>query len=73
MTHDELLAKINHFKIVPFDPLVNSLQSVVELHKPRPSLFDDLECAECTGDEEINQSFCYPCATIKAIEKELNG
>lgn len=50
-----------------------ALLAVVELHKPRPSQFDDLECSQCTGDEDINQSFSYPCATIQAIEKELNG
>lgn len=80
MTHDELKDKIYwHWRYVQgqdglqaMTDYRRALLEVVRLHKPRPSLFDDLECAECTGDEEINQSFCYPCATIKAIEKELN-
>jgi hypothetical protein len=72
MTHDELLTKINS-GMVTQEREYFALLSVVRLHKPRPSQFDDLECSQCTGDEDINQSFFYPCATIKAIEKELNG
>ena len=53
--------------------LKNTMLAVVQLHKPRQSLFNDLECNECTGDEEITLSIAYPCPTIQAIEKELNG
>lgn len=71
MTHDELLAKINHFKIVPFDPLVNSLQSVVELHSPalidvKQNIYKCIQCSHNQYDEYI-----YPCQTIQTIEKEL--
>jgi hypothetical protein len=59
MKHDELMASIK------------ALLAVIELHKPKPSLFDDMECAECTNDEEIILSIAYPCPTIQAIEKEL--
>ena len=59
MKHDELMKG------------VKALLSVIELHKPRPSLFDDVECDECTNDEEITLSMAYPCPTIQAIEKEL--
>lgn len=52
---------------------LKALLAVVELHKPRLSLFDDLECSECATEEEINLSVAYPCPTIQAIEKELNG
>lgn len=61
MMHDDLM---KGFK---------ALLAVVELHKPRPSKFDDLECSQCTGDEEITLSIAYPCPTIQAIEKEFNG
>ena len=65
MTHDELLAKINHFRIVPFDPLIDALRAVVELHKPR---FPDVD-SSCQWCEDIYRD--YPCPTIQAIEKEL--
>lgn len=60
MKHDELMKNIK------------ALLAVIELHKPESSLFDDMECAECTNDEEITLSVAYPCPTIQAIEKELN-
>jgi hypothetical protein len=45
-----------------------ALRTVVELHKSQSSSFDDDECAACSNAE---LSVIYPCATIKAIEKEL--
>jgi hypothetical protein len=65
MTHDELLAKINYdIEGNPYDEYTSAIRAVVELHKP------DLEGAYpvCTTCQEI-----YPCGTIQAIEKELNG
>ena len=67
MTHDELLAKIDNFE--PDDELdsvksMNSLCAVVELHKPE----EYGGPARCRVDGSH-----YPCSTIKAIEKELNG
>lgn len=70
MTHDELLKKVLASEKTSLEW---ALKAVIELHKSRPSLFDDLECEECTGNEEINESIAYPCQTIEAIKKELNG
>jgi len=66
MTHDELWAKINHFKTVPFDPLLEALRAVVELHKPSENdSWGSCVCVKCPTWE-------YPCPTIEAIEKELS-
>jgi hypothetical protein len=71
MTHDELLAKINEpdhwFK--PFLDIRQALRAVVKLHYPKSTGvgFTDLLCAECSGLDAND----YPCATIQAIEKEL--
>lgn len=71
MTHKELIAKIEHFRVVPFDPLIDAIRAVVELHEPAiviyPKEMQILMCMEC-GDEE---GLRYPCPTIQAIEKEL--
>jgi hypothetical protein len=45
-----------------------ALRTVVELHKPQPSTFDDDECAACSNAE---LSVSSPCETIKAIDKAL--
>lgn len=75
MTYDELLAQPEKdFKLYSSNQKYGAaVRAVVELHKPRPSQFDDLECSQCTGDEEITLSIAYPCPTIQAIEKEFNG
>ena len=65
MTQYELTAKIESFRIVPFDPLINALCAVVELHKSDGSF-----CVECSHDTET--LIYYPCSTIMAIEKEIN-
>ena len=66
MTHDELLAKIDHMWDDDFDYVIEqnrkALRAVVELHKP--SGMDDYFCSYCPNT--------YPCHTIEAIEKELN-
>jgi len=68
MTHEELLHKI----IISGDTSVEfALIAVLELHKPVPSyLFDDLVCSHCSSEEDRIE-ILYPCATIKAIKKEL--
>jgi hypothetical protein len=78
MTHDELQDAISvqiliapPFALGGYTKFLYSLRAVVELHKPKQSLFDDLECAECTSDEKITLSISYPCSTIQAIKKEL--
>jgi hypothetical protein len=79
MTHDELLEKIrlkffvNEEGATQFGPQESQLRyallAVVELHRPdkRPTWlpveFQGYGCFNCGGN--------YPCATIKAIEKEL--
>lgn len=71
MTYDELLATINsenYRNSRTLDTPYAALRTIVELHKPQPSAFDDTECAECSSEE---LSVIYPCPTIQAIEKEL--
>ena len=79
MTHEELLAKINHMWNDDFDYVAschtNALRAVVELHKPITiELCDDLDCCGC-GDHDFIFNDCqsneYPCPTIQAIQKEL--
>jgi hypothetical protein len=76
MTHAELKARIAKLSITPETNVVPSelataLMAVVELHKPyplKPHKPDGvLVCQECTDYSTAN----WPCATIKAIEKEL--
>lgn len=74
MTHDELLAKVNELDYVlgtepSGDKAVYALRAVVELHKPSSIL-------DWVLTEEEYLCWCahiYPCPTIQAIEKELNG
>jgi len=71
MNHDELLAKIDEegeFLVQYFDskPIVHSaLRAVVELHNP------DEDNEYCVYDSPEWGPVPYPCATIQAIEKEL--
>ena len=75
MTHEELLAKIDHMWDDDFDYVIEqnrkALRAVVELHKPTNYLKDvgieDTICSTC-GWRGIE---LYPCSTIQAIEKEL--
>ena len=72
MTHEELLAKIDHMWNDDFDYVAschtNALRAVMELHRPikaheRHRAMEG-SCAGCDiGD--------WPCPTIQAIEKEL--
>lgn len=54
-----------------------ALRAVVELHKPAEA-WGDTHCGFCydlawepSGLEMDAKDFVYPCATIRAIEKEL--
>ncbi len=77
MTHDELLESLEYpwvdmLLVLPrAEKYKNALRAVVELHKPyplKPHKPDGvLVCQECTDYSTAN----WPCATIKAIEKEL--
>jgi hypothetical protein len=87
MTHDELIAKINHRKITNqhlvkdltiqqakslIAPLV-ALRAVVELHKPERGVIESW-FRWLNGTKIIGCRLCeelYPCPTIQAIEKEL--
>lgn len=75
MTHDELLARLQHIRLMEGDDkfhLNNALRAVVELHAAQFETFDDNEggtiegywCKSCDDTE-------YPCPTIQTIEKEL--
>lgn len=70
MTHDELLKEVSP-KIQRGDiyPSWNALRAVVELHKPEPLNERGDVCLACCPDLLT----LYPCPTIQAIEKELNG
>ena len=68
MTHEELLTKLSKdWNGTPF--IHQALSAAVELHRPNkrptwlPIQFQGYGCFNCGGN--------YPCATIKAIEKEL--
>lgn len=81
MTHDEL--RVNVSVVKEMDNLLQkhmkALESVMDLHKPTDWYGNDsLVCNYCfdlnyerTGLYMEPESFKYPCATIKAIEKEL--
>jgi hypothetical protein len=82
MTHDELLAKVNQLDYLlgpepSGDKAVLALRAVVELHKPSEN-YTGKACGYCfnqayepSGLEMMDKDFAYPCATIRAIEKEL--
>jgi hypothetical protein len=57
--------------------VTTALRSVVELHKPSEN-YTGNTCGYCfvqayepSGLEMMDKDFAYPCATIRAIEKEL--
>ena len=66
MTHEELLAKIDHMWNDDFDYVAschtNALRAVVELHKPEHSI----RGYRCKFDDEV-----FPCKHHQAIKKEL--
>jgi hypothetical protein len=72
MTHDELLIEINRRLDVALyngdAQSVHALRAVVELHKPVQGL-GVWECHQCVGHWDSPAE--YPCATMRAIEKEL--
>jgi len=71
MTHEELLAKIDHMWNDDFDYVAschtNALRAVVELHKPDGGICNHCEEGFIMGSIPV----VYPCPTIQAIEKEL--
>lgn len=77
MTHEELLATINHEiigncqKCKTCMPWV-ALRAVVELHKPGRTamMTGEVVCDACDAGDNYYSKF-YPCPTIQAIEKEL--
>ena len=64
MTHDELLAVIEHHSGLDQSLSSSALRAVVELHKPD----SDNHCLQCGSFASRKP---YPCFTIQAIEKEL--
>ena len=75
MTHEELLAKIDHMWNDDFDYVIEqnrkALRAVVELHKPLTPRKHMCDCNYCPPfDCEKCETF-YPCKTIQIIEKEL--
>ena len=78
MMYEEIIAKMDDFNIGlsngfgDVNTLINfnnALIAIVELHKPH----DKYE-GVCGGCWEEESGFSdYPCPTIQAIEKEING
>ncbi len=76
MTYDELLIEINRrLDLALYNgdaQSVHALRAVVELHKPyQHEAVSYVFCVGCTIDLDLAPP--YPCSTIQAIEKELNG
>lgn len=65
MIHKELLEKIRDHN-ARNEEFSNALWAVLELHKPTPGF----ACSYCS---KFLFGTVYPCDTIQAIEKELNG
>ena len=70
MTQYELISKIESFRNVPFDPLIDALRAVVELHKPDMRGNCDICSWIIGGTGYVVYSVC---PTIQAIEKELSS
>ena len=74
MTHDELSIEVNRrLQVALYNgdiPALYALRAVVELHKPLTTPNNFTNCPEC---QYGSASGSYPCPTIQAIEKELNG
>lgn len=77
MTHDKLLANLNHsIANAKIDPIfMKGLRAVVKLHKP---IFVEMGggeyalCSDCSRRVDLpGYGIQYPCKTIQAIEKEL--
>ena len=73
MTQDELLARVAKLSITPETNVVPSelataLMVAIKLHQPIQGI-GVWECGQCAGHWDSPAE--YPCATIRAIEKEL--
>lgn len=75
MTHEELQSAISHQIIVapPFAlggyiRFLHALQAIIELHKPKLDYVGRPQCSECLVGNSWKH---WPCATIQAIQKEL--
>ncbi len=65
VTHDELLAEVDHLIDVLTDSFgMKVLREVVELHRPAGQY-----CFSCIGENA--NGVLYPCPTIEVIEKGL--
>ena len=78
MTHDELMDKVDDLDCagMVYDISVKALRAVVELHKPREEVIGMGVTFEGVTTSLSTHLRCgcgelYPCANIKAIEKEL--
>ena len=81
MTHDELLAKIDH-TVAIYEGLsvldtrvltayLKALRAVVELHKPMRLPDGDVDCSVCENTNSHWSGVPYPCPTIQAITNRL--
>ena len=74
MTYEELLKKVSpDAQWINEYPSWDALKAVVELHRPYSMDTSDGEVLGCSCVPELPAFLNpYPCATIQAIEKELN-
>ena len=72
MDHDELVNFIDGGITFDYHNLAwKALRAIVEFHEPwiMPGFERDAKCRACSGLDAND----YPCLTIQAIEKVLNG
>ena len=75
MTHDELLAKVEHYNYMEAGDLIKALRAVVGLHRPShqiPQVKQTEGCVAC-GYDIVHSTWeeNWPCPTIQAIEREI--
>lgn len=79
MTPDELKIKLRDMPVNLSNSvsIYDALIAVIDLHKPRNitdrNIQGDVVTQEYCQVCEYLQGMNYPCSTIEAIEKELNG
>ena len=80
MTHDELLAKIDHHMLdiveTGFNDYKahNALRTVVELHKSKETTYQKMLGKWASDSSVLSCEYCggyYPCQTILVVQKAL--
>jgi hypothetical protein len=68
MTHEELRAKIQHYNWVDANDLIQALDAVVDIHKPKHFVGNSEVYCNCS----LSMLIPYPCPTIRAIDTILS-